>query len=152
MSNTISGNIQAAGAPVICTALGEVQPVQVILQPQAAQTAVPGPQTPGTTTVVYSLTAAQSLAAGNASPADGDYSFTGLPAGMYQIQASTIGTSTAAFTGFVYLNKLVVFIEPANPQDQTNCNLIPVAAGPAQGSNNQDHSNNAGRNYIVPRG
>ena len=148
MSNQISGNIQIAGGLVTLLALGEpiAQSVPVpnpnVPQPAQAQNVLP--LTPGTTMSVITLTQAQSVAAGNnASPADGDYFFTSLPSGVYQLSAYA--------AGYVYPINQVVTILPSAPANQC-ANFTPVSASPAQGSNRQDHSNNVGRNYIIARG
>jgi hypothetical protein len=81
----------------------------------------------------------------------GNYSFSNVIAGTYQIQADLAECITAPYSsGYRYLTNLIATMDSAG-DNITNLNFTPTLIIATQGTNTQDHSNNLGRNYIVPR-
>jgi hypothetical protein len=86
------------------------------------------------------------------SDANGNYTFSNVSVGTFQLVFDLNECSVAPYnTGYRYLTNLIVTMDAAL-DSLTNVNISPTLIIAPQGSNNQDHSNNLGRNYIVPRG
>lgn len=85
------------------------------------------------------------------SDVNGNYTFSNVVAGTYQLVFDLNEVSVSPYnSGYRYNSNLIVMMDAAL-DNLTNINLTPTLIIAAQG-NSQDHSNNLGRNYIVPRG